>query len=101
MFNDDAGLTTEPINERMLQHDSLLHFDGLDYFLCLPDEKSIKPSSQKDTVIALDPGIRTFMAGYSPNGTICKLGEGASTRLLRLLLKVDVRTWKVQDSSLI
>ena len=81
--------TTEPINERMLQHDSLLHFDGLDYFLCLPDEKSIKPSSQKDDVIALDPGIRTFMTGYSPNGTICKLGEGASTRLLRLLLKVD------------
>ena len=79
---------TEFVSEDMLSKDCLLHFDGIHYYLCVPCKKILKESKNNDT-ISLDPGVRTFLTGYSPNGTICKLGDNASNRLYRLLLKVD------------
>src|SRR5690606_14497365 len=34
--------------------------------------------------IALDPGVRTFMTGYSPEGTITEWGSGDMQRIFRL-----------------
>jgi putative transposase len=79
---------TEFVSENMLSRDCLLHFDGMHYYLCVPCEKTPKKCKTNDT-ISLDPGVRTFLTGYSPNGTICKLGDNASNRLYRLLLRVD------------
>jgi len=36
-----------------------------------------------DSIIALDPGVRTFMTSYTPNST-SDIGNGACTRLYRL-----------------
>ena len=80
--------TCEQISPEMLEHDCLLHFDGSEYYLCAPCIKSSKSVASTDS-ISLDPGVRTFLTGYSPDGTICKLGDNVSNRLLRLLLKAD------------
>ena len=80
--------TREQISSEMLEHDCLLHYDGSEYYLCAPSIKSSKTISCTDS-ISLDPGVRTFLTGYSPDGTICKLGDNASSRLFRLLLKAD------------
>jgi putative transposase len=38
---------------------------------------------------AIDPGVRTFLTTYSPNGESFKLGDGAATKLYRLLIHLD------------
>lgn len=40
-------------------------------------------SHRTDSIIALDPGVRTFMTSYTPNST-SDFGNGACTRLYRL-----------------
>src|SRR5690606_16092608 len=37
-----------------------------------------------EKVIALDPGVRTFMTGYSPEGTTTEWGSGDMQRIFRL-----------------
>jgi len=74
----------EPLPDR-LTYDTKLVKDRLGrFFLCqilplsetnhLPDEK----------VIALDPGVRSFVTGYSPEGTLTEWGNGDMKRIYRL-----------------
>jgi putative transposase len=46
-------------------------------------------SSKADRIISLDPGVRKFMVGYDPLGTVDYIGEGAHRRLMSLLLLID------------
>jgi putative transposase len=41
------------------------------------------------TVIALDPGVRTFLTGYSPDGTLTEFASGDAARLCKLAATVD------------
>jgi putative transposase len=54
---------------------------------------------EENRVISLDPGIRKFLVGYDPAGYSVFIGEGASLKLTKLLLKIDksensYRLWK-------
>lgn len=40
-------------------------------------------------VVALDPDIRTFMAGYSCCGQMLQVGKGATARICRLPYALD------------
>lgn len=40
-------------------------------------------------VISLDPGVRTFMTGYDPNGQIIKWGNGDIDKVFKLSKKYD------------
>ena len=51
-----------------------------------------KPENQRlaePRVIALDPGVRTFLTGYSPNGLTTEFAAGDAGRLGRLSAVVD------------
>jgi hypothetical protein len=55
------------------------------FFLCLPKPLELRsedraPMTTKD-VIALDQGVRTFMAGYSPPGELLRVGKGDVARI--------------------
>ena len=40
-------------------------------------------------IISLDPGIRKFLVGYDPTGTIVKIADGENYKLSKLLKKAD------------
>lgn len=43
----------------------------------------------KNDIISLDPGVRTFMTGYSSNGTVLKFGENQIEQIKKLHTKID------------
>nr|UMO78250.1 HTH OrfB IS605 superfamily domain containing protein [Pandoravirus belohorizontensis] len=47
------------------------------------------PSRPAAGVIALDPGVRTFLAGYTDGGTAVEIGRGSDKRLKRLMVHHD------------
>ena len=65
-----------------------------EYYLCIPmgggpaiDNQDPDPASP--CVIALDPGVRTFMTGYDASGRIIEWGPSDTTRIHRLCKCLD------------
>lgn len=80
--------TTEKIKE--INHDCQIHFDGLYYYLCVPEEAEIKTNKSSNWFCSADPGIRKFQTIYSPdNDNYILIGEKASSILYNKLLKLD------------
>ena len=59
------------------------------WFLLLPQKRPVlKPENQRLPLVALDPGVRTFMSIYSPY-MYGKLGEGDFQRIYRQCRNLD------------
>jgi len=69
-----------------LEHTSRLKRTKLgQYFLSLPT-KTQKPSISPDSnIVSIDPGVRTFLTCYDPNGNIIEFGKDSIGTLARLL----------------
>jgi putative transposase len=52
-------------------------------------EKLIRVDNQDPKIIALDPGVRTFHTGYSPNGDVLHIGKGEVQKIMRLCVLLD------------
>jgi putative transposase len=75
-----------------LPHDSRLVRDKLGrYFLCVPFDRPIQlpPPTSIDRVVAIDPGVRTFLTTYDQDGGVHEWGKGDCARFYRLALHVD------------
>ena len=80
--------TCEKINR--IDKDCTIHFDGLDYFLCVPEEKARNNKTIPNFFAALDPGVRKFQTLYCPDENhFIKIGDRASERINKLLLSLD------------
>jgi putative transposase len=44
---------------------------------------------QRQRVVALDPGVRTFLTGYDPSGALIEVGPGDVNRIARLCMHLD------------
>ena len=44
---------------------------------------------EENRIISLDPGVRKFMVGYDPKGSLIYFGERANQKLKSLLLRID------------
>lgn len=59
------------------------------WYLCVPVEKNVIGSENQGAIIGLDPGVRTFLTGYSPDGYVCKIGDNDFNKLRNYLRKTD------------
>lgn len=59
------------------------------YYLVFSSPKEQIQTNQKHDTIALDPGIRTFQTGYSPDNMVIKMGEERTAKLRELHKKID------------
>jgi putative transposase len=73
-----------------LHYDTRLVLNRLGkFYLCIPQPLEIwaenqGPTQSEDAVIALDPGVRTFMTGYDPSGRAIEWGKNDISRIYRL-----------------
>ena len=73
-----------------LDYDTRLQRTRLgEFYLCLLSPLRTENQIPKHSVIALDPGVRTFQTGYSPQGSTFEFGRGDVARLARLCLELD------------
>jgi putative transposase len=54
-----------------------------EYYICMPRTKNIKKSPRTEgfegsKTVSIDPGIRTFLTCYDPEGLVMKIGEDSS-----------------------
>ncbi len=68
--------------------DCRLVFAYGDYYLAIPREEPRTVTENQGRVVALDPGIRTFMTFFSEN-TFGELGRAANLRIQRLCFRLD------------
>ena len=72
-----------------LHYDARLVMNRLgEFYLCIPQPLEIwaenQGPTQSDAVIALDPGVRTFITGYDPSGQAVEWGKNDISRIYRL-----------------
>lgn len=63
-----------------------------DFFICLPTtrpDSSPAPCAYKGSCIALDPGVRTFLTGYDPSGTILEIGKSDVDKVFKMCYRID------------
>lgn len=66
-----------------------LHYPvPLDYYP-KNDRRSESQTRSGKGIISLDPGVRKFLFGYSPDGSSVMIGNGACKTLTSLLLEID------------
>lgn len=84
---------TETINE--INSDSDIYFDGLNYYIIIPFEKTIKISDCRNWFCASDPGNRKFQVMYSPDeDEHIIIGNRCSSKMYDYLLYLDYLTSK-------
>jgi len=68
------------------------------YYLLIPVDVPIQPKEtivEKQEIISLDTGVRTFQTGYSPNGEIVEIGKDDYLKISLLLEKTDIMQKKL------
>ena len=62
------------------------------FFIHVPfhsENQGVEEGVKNRTACAVDPGVRTFLTSWDPNGNSLKIGNGAVQRLMRLCLSLD------------
>jgi transposase len=71
------------------ESDSKIQKYGKDYYLVYSFSQSREEKKENDTILSLDPGVRTFQTGYSPSGVLTKFGEEQGRNLDQLQARLD------------
>ena len=72
-----------------ISNESSIHFDGLNYFLCIPLTKSCILEGKKNNIVGCDPGVRTFLTTYDLSQKSYKIGDECSEHLSKLHYTLD------------
>ncbi|MFB2922672.1 MULTISPECIES: hypothetical protein [Aerosakkonema] len=68
------------------------------WFAVFLEERESKPTSGKERIIALDPGVRTFLTGFDGN-RFMEIGQGDMSRIARLCQHLDSLMSRIARSS--
>jgi putative transposase len=74
--------------ERGIEGCRIVHEHGRYHIIVPKKTKQLKPENQRQRIVALDPGIRTFLTMYSPN-VVGKIGENDFQRIFKLCKHLD------------
>lgn len=67
-----------------------------EYYLCIPRNVNVSENqTDKSRILSIDPGVRTFLTCFDPQGRVLEFGKGDICRLHRLLNKVDQLKGKI------
>lgn len=77
---------SEPIPEKINSDFSII-LDRGRWFICFSEEYQ-KETQEKQNIIALDPGIRTFLTGFDGSNFL-EIGKGAISKIVELSLRLD------------
>jgi putative transposase len=81
---------SEPLPDK-LEYDCRLQRTRLGkFYLCIPQPLQYKTTGpEQPSVIALDPGVRTFQTGYCPNGSTTSFGDRDIGRVANMCRRMD------------
>ena len=71
-----------------IDHDCKIHFDGRDYYILIPYKTKCIERECDNGIIALDPGVRTFLSGVDHQRAI-EIGNGSGSAMFRQLRQLD------------
>jgi putative transposase len=81
-----------------IRYDCRLVYQSGEYYLCVPFDRPIwLPENQRQTVVAVDPGIRTPFTWYSPE-LAGKFGEHDFGRITRLCYHLDALMSRISQA---
>ena len=95
-------LSSDPIIDQKPTHDCRLSIDRQNrivLFVPVEVEKFTLLRENQADVVAIDPGVRTFLSTWSPNGEAYKLGDGDSTKAYDMLIRADKLIKSIAKSS--
>ena len=78
-----------------INHDCRLSWDGDYYWLCIP-VKAEKRENHSQSICALDPGVRTFMTTYDPEGKSIEIKKSDSMETYYQKIKLMQSSGKKQ-----
>ena len=77
-------------NIKTIKHDCILIREKPNrYYLHISDERKVIEKEDKNEIVSLDPGVRTFQTFYSPNGVYGKMGNNKIDELYKFGKKLD------------
>lgn len=79
------------LEELNINHDCRISYDAKrkQWYLILPEKTNLTFENQELNEISLDPGTRTFLTSYSPEGICFDIGKGAYKRIYYFLKVKD------------
>ena len=81
-YNFGEAYVNEPIPSTT--HNCGIHFDGIYYFLLVPFEVNQKNIKERNSIVSMDPGVRSFNTCYDfDNETNFKIGEGSAENIYK------------------
>jgi putative transposase len=97
-FGKELLRSAEPLPDDLIYDTRLVKKRSGRYYLCVLSPLEIRSENQapvsgnrtiEDGILAIDPGVRTFAASYSPSGKTFEWGSKDIGRLYRLCLCMD------------
>jgi transposase len=82
----------EKLPEKIESDSKILYDRGAYYLVITKKQDKVELVKKEDSLInsiALDPGVRTFQTGYSPDGTTYKMGEYQIQQMKTMHKKID------------
>ena len=87
VFRPDKLKSAEPLPERLMYTSRLIKTPTNKYFISIPKASELMSDNQarEESMLFIDPGVKTFLTGYDPSGKIIICGEHDISRIARLL----------------
>lgn len=100
IFRPDKVNSSEKLPDKLNYTSRLKRTPTNKYYFCFPQELELRGENQANKMIFIDPGVKTFLTGYDPEGKIIIWGErdiGFIARLKHYKNKLQGKHVKIKN----